>query len=239
MTDRHTTREVTIFNVFANVCSLPIKIDTIKKMAPPAPDIQCEVEGIGMIAFELVEMIDRNHANAFRKQLDTIQQLYDCHNNLPSAARKQFDKLYSNAMIYPDFDNKCTLRRRKRLIPKIIAHIVTLDPGFEGETSVNVRGCRIHVNISRGLSGGPFFDSVPAVSVSDPILSALTLKFQKKYTSRYPIHLLGYLDLSPTFPENTWRPRAEEYCKASIQKSPFERVWIFEYRENRIIFTYP
>ena len=84
MADRHKKREITIFEAFAKICDLPIRLDTIKKKNPPKPDIQCEVSGKGLLAFELVELIDRNFANMFGKQIDTKKELSEYHSKLPN-----------------------------------------------------------------------------------------------------------------------------------------------------------
>jgi hypothetical protein len=90
MVDRHAKREITIFKAFANSCRLPIRQDTIKKMEPLKPDIQCEVEGTGFVAFELVEIIDRNYANMFGKQRDTRGRFLEYHANKGSSLRLTF-----------------------------------------------------------------------------------------------------------------------------------------------------
>lgn len=114
MTDRHKKKEFAIFKAFAEICGLPIKLDSVDKKNPPEPDILCEVSGNGLLAFELVEIIDRDFANTLVKQIATQNELKKYLSILPNAVRVKFNKLYSNALISILFKNSCTLRKRKK-----------------------------------------------------------------------------------------------------------------------------
>ena len=242
MIDRHEKRETTAFEAFAKVCNLPFKVDSIEKNKPPKPDIQCEVTGNGLLAFELVEMIDRNFANMFGKQIETKKKLSRYHSNLTKEKRTRFDKLYSNAFIFPQFQNGCTLRQREILFPIIIDHLLTLEEHFEGNTFKNIHEYTNKlsgISISRGQFKGPLFDSAIAGSIGDPAVSAISSKFGKRYKSEHPVHLLGYIDLNPMFPEDIWIPAVDDFVKAFIQKCQFEKIWIFDFQKNEIKYTYP
>lgn len=242
MADRHKIKEITIFKAFAKVCDLPIRLDSIEKINFPHPDIQCEVSGTGPIAFELVEIIDRNFANTLGKQIATQKKLSEYHSDVPNEIRKPFDTMYSNALISIRFNNSCTLRQRIKLFPIIFDHLLTLDEQFDGDTFENTQECRdklFGISISRGRFNGPLFDSAAGGSIGDPTVSAIRSKFEKKYESKYPLHLLGYIDLNPMFSEDIWITSVKDFVKASIQKCQFEKVWIFDFRRNEIKFTYP
>ncbi len=242
MADRHKKREIAIFESFAKICDLPFRLDSIEKKNPPKPDIQCEVMGNGFIAFELVEIIDRNFANVFGKQIDTKKELSKFYSNLPCEKRIRFDKLYSNALIFPRFQNKCTLRQRVKLVPIIFDHLLTLNEQFEDDTFENTLEHRERlegISISRGGFNGPLFDVGFGGSIGDPTVSAINSKFEKRYESEHPLHLLGYIDLNPMFPVDIWFPSLENFVKVSMQKCQFEKVWVFDCRKNEIAFTYP
>ncbi len=65
----HAEREIKVFQAFADSCNLPIKIETIRKMDPPTPDIQCEIENIGMVSFELVEITEQDFEYSTHNEL--------------------------------------------------------------------------------------------------------------------------------------------------------------------------
>jgi hypothetical protein len=194
--------EITIFDAFAKACSLQIKLESVKKMAPPKPDIQCEAVGTKVMTFELVEIIDRNFANLSGKQDDTKEKLSEYYSNLAQHQKNQFDELYSNAMIFPEFENKSTLRQRQNIFPKIFNHLLSLGPEFEGETCKNYRdfkGNLKEISISRGKFKGPIFNLPFAGTINDPTISTLKKKFSKSYESDHQLHLLAYINLTPMF----------------------------------------
>jgi hypothetical protein len=55
-------RERDIFNGFIAVTGLPVASESIRSRPPPEPDILCDVAGEGLVAFELVELIDEDLA---------------------------------------------------------------------------------------------------------------------------------------------------------------------------------
>lgn len=241
MADKHEKTEIAIFKAFAKSCDLTIKPESIRKMAPPKPDIQCEASGIGMISFELVRIIDRNFANLLEKQYDTKKGFSEYYSNLPQDQRDLFDELYPNAMIFPQFENKSTLRQRQKIFPKMFNYLLSLEPEAEGETCKNhpeFKNILEGISISRGRFRGPLFDLPFGGAIGDPTISIIRGKFQKTYESDYPLHLLAYIDLTPRFPDEIWLNALEGFIQAPLKSSQFEKVWIFDYEKNTIKFEY-
>jgi len=242
MADRHEKREITIFKAFAKVSGLQISIDSINKKAPPEPDIQCNVKGLGFLSFELVEIIDRNYANLHGKNYSTGRKLREYYSSLPQDLKDKFDRLYSNGMIFPHFENASTLRQRIKLFPKIFACLLSLDPQFDGVACQDVpefKGKLKGINVSRGIFKGPIFDQPFAGSIGDPTIMRLNSKFQKKYQKNNALHLLAYIDLNPMFPDDVWLNGTKDFVRKSLRTSQFERVWIFDFQQSAIKFVYP
>jgi len=61
--------ELEVFGRFLELSGLPIDPTSVEKRLPPEPDILCRHETEGIVAFELVEMCDRNLAK-FTAQAD-------------------------------------------------------------------------------------------------------------------------------------------------------------------------
>ena len=55
-------RELEVFHEFAHRCGLSIVSGSIENREPPQPDIYCEIEGEGPMAFELAEFADEDLA---------------------------------------------------------------------------------------------------------------------------------------------------------------------------------
>lgn len=242
MTDRQEKREIIIFKAFAKCCGLPIRIGSIKKMSPPKPDIQCEVEGTGFLSFELVEIIDQNFANMVGKQIDTKKQLNEFYGNFPEDQRERFANLYHNALIFPRFRNTCTLRQRKQLFPRIFDHLKSLDPNFQGDTleyDTDLKDKLTGISISRGQLNGPIFDCVPGGWIGEPTKKIIKGKFGKTYQTDFPLHLLSYIDLNPMFPDETWLDDLKDFIQAFLKSSQFEKIWIFDVHKNNVKLQYP
>jgi len=239
MAERNETHELNTFKAFAKASGLPIRLDTIIKKNPPKPDIQCDVIGIGFLAFELVRIMDQKFANLCKKNKKTITELHTYLSDLSNVKKEIFNKLYSNALISINFLNACTFRQRKRIFPEIIDHLLTLDEQFKGTTFVDGKNLDLKdIRITRNRVANLRFRIDHADFFSDPIITALKSKFGKKYKTKYPIHLLAYIDITPMIPENIWLPSAEKLIQTSLQNSQFKKVWIFDIinGENKMIY---
>jgi len=51
-----------VFDQFWRVAGLRVVPDSVQNRKPPEPDILCEIEGEGLVAFELVRLIDQDLA---------------------------------------------------------------------------------------------------------------------------------------------------------------------------------
>lgn len=70
MTDTRekTERELRIFREFVQRSSLMVDPDSVKSCDPPRPDISCEICGLGVVHFELVEICDEALAETISRQ---------------------------------------------------------------------------------------------------------------------------------------------------------------------------
>lgn len=241
MVDKQSKYELTIFKSFASVCDLPIITKSIEKRDPPEPDVKCNVEGVGTIAFELTELIDRGFANMLGKQIETKTELDKYYNILENRVRQKFFGKYSDAIIFIHFENSLSLRQRKKLFPNIFKHLLSLNDSFEGNTldhDPKFKGKLKWITVSRGING-PIFDDVPVSTIGDPSVTSIKAKFLKKYPTKYPLHLLSFIDLNPMFPDHIWLPNASEYTRKNIKQSQFEKLWIFDFQKKEIKYNYP
>jgi hypothetical protein len=62
-------RERARFLAFAAVAGLPVVTGTTQSRPPPEPDILCEIQGRGLVAFELVDLIDSTLARTVARTL--------------------------------------------------------------------------------------------------------------------------------------------------------------------------
>lgn len=235
------TRELTIFSRFSEVSGLPIKPDSIEKRKPPEPDILCTIEGEGPVAFEMVEIIDKDLARRTYGQIKVHQLLEKAYDSLPPVVHETFKNKFHNALIYVTFYYTASLHIREKSIPMILSMLVETDTEFVGilhpptdsPLSITVK----YVSIGRGAFIGPCFDVAAVGSFADPTIERISTKFKKKYKTSYPVELLAYYELQPVLPESTWMPGVQEYVRQNLHDSLFRRVWIFDINRKAIIFS--
>ncbi|CAB1055350.1 hypothetical protein D1BOALGB6SA_83 [Olavius sp. associated proteobacterium Delta 1] len=233
--------ELRIFRSFAEVCELPIDVMTIEKREPPEPDILCKINDGGTITFELTELIDRGFANMIGKQNDTKTRLDNYYFDLPMDMKKDFDSLYSDAIIFINFNNSISMRQREMLFSNIFNNLLGLESGSEGnflKDDPQYRGKFRWITISRGVNG-PIFDTVPAMSIGDSTTSVIESKINKNYLTEYPLHLLAYIDLNPMLPDHIWLPKIEKFLANNLKNSDFEKAWIFDFHKKEIRCSFP
>ena len=236
MIDKQSKYELAIFKSFATVCALPIITKSIEKRDPPEPDVKCNVEGGGTIAFELTELIDRGFANMLGKQIDTKTELEKHYNLLENRERQKIFIKYSDAIIFIHFENSLSLRQRKQLFPNIFKHLLSLNDSFEGNTldhDPKFKGKLKWITVSRGVNG-PIFDDVPVSAIGDPTVTSIKAKFLKKYSTKYPLHLLSFIDLNPMFPDHIWLPSASEYTKKILNSLSLRNYGFLIFRRKKL-----
>lgn len=234
-------REIQIFNKFAEICPYKINLNSIKKKEPPEPDIFFKLENGLELSFELVECLDNPIAKTPSDQVSLKYLLDDEKNKLPLCKKMRFKRKYKNALIYITFNEKLTLTKRKRATPHLIDFLLNLDENQINKDEIKISGCPEikWFSISRGVYVGPMFRVGGFTPFGEPTLRKIKGKFNKKYQTKNKIDLLAYYALQPEIPKNHWLTETEDYVKENITNSPFNRVWIYSYTNNKILFLYP
>lgn len=239
--DPQSFKELIIFSHFSKVCGLPIRPASIEKRKPPEPDILCEIEGEGSVAFEMVELIDEDFARQTYSQIKIQQLLEKAYDSLQTDVHEFFKRKLHNAHIYVTFHSTSTSPIREKSILMILNTLVETDNEFEGiiqfPTDSPLSKTVKYINIGRGAFLGPCFDVAAAGSFGDPTFERIAAKFKKKYKTIHPIELLTYYELQPVLPEYRWLPGVQDYVRQNIHDSLFRRVWIFDLSKKAIIFS--
>jgi hypothetical protein len=235
--------EIRIFKHFAELCPYSINPASIIKQNPPALDILCQLSDGSYIAFELVESIDGSIAKSTYGPMK-IKSYFDDHlKSLPRYKKKKFKSKYKNAMINVAFNENHYYLSQRTTIKKIFSNLLNMTVSYESDLKLNFDknlNNKIHyISISRGDFVGPIFNIGSVTSFADPCKERIKNKFKKKYEIDSNIDLLVYYEIQPMLPEKNWLPPVEEFIKTSIDKSLFQRVWIYSVTEKKIIYTYP
>src|SRR5205085_1018306 len=193
MADRHDNKELPIFRLFASVCGLLIEPGSIEKRAPPEPDILCVVTGEGPVAFEMVELIDRQKiAKPTGDQYELMDHFRDGRKKLPAEARAVLEAHFGNAWVQARLRPDVSLRRRKQIADRIIDEMLKLDADFEGTFPMNegrMEVASVEVRRRDGIRGGPHFRVLAAASFNAIPLDKLAEQLAKSYCSLPPVEL--------------------------------------------------
>lgn len=231
--DRHKQKEEAVFAEFASICPLGIDLASIKKREPPQPDIFCETKE-GTLAFEMVELVDRDHiARPGANQLELMDSMLQARNNLPKEIRSAFGNAWVGVKFRPQ-----SIRKRNAVAKEVVNELTRIDSTFSGELTLmegDTRVATADVKRRDSIVDGPHF-RVLIAGHYDPIpRDALEQKFRKKYESDAPIDLLAYYDRQHA-PLDEQIDELIQFIKANIAKSSFGGVWIFNLFDRRICY---
>ena len=237
--DRHRSREIYIFQRFADTAGFVPDLASIEKRNPPEPDILYRVGGLQR-AFELVEIIDQDHAQRVWSQLKLKAKCENAFEALEPTRQGRIRERAGNALVHIVFDQAATFRAKKQAVDAIFGTLEVLDPAFVGELCYpddpSLPSAIRSLRVSRIDALGPFFDVDAVGALGDPTLEAIRNKCAKVYMTDYPVELLAYYELQPELPEAFWRPALESFL-ASAPAVPFRRIWIYDCCSNAIRFS--
>jgi hypothetical protein len=232
-------REIEIFKQFVEVSRLPIIDDSIKKMPEPYPDIECQDSSGNKLAFELVELLDKNFAVMFDWTVAGKDLLYSLYDVLPHDLKDALDKLYAHADIYFTFHEGVTKNKVKQQMTEVFRELLNFSADLtEVRTFSNKTVARLlkEISIFRSNVNGPMFSVNAVARMDDPTPEGLAQKFTKPYQINFPTELVAYIDRHPMFVESVWRPATEEFFEDNKQFGPFRKIWIIDLNKRSIEF---
>jgi len=230
--------ELKIFRSFVKHYPCKISMDSIKKREPPEPDIFCKLINGKKPTFELTQCLDKNIAKApndaitLKKKADLLIQ------ELPEKDRNKFIDKYSNAIITINFYNKCSLVKRKNLIPDLLKYLLEAPKTLNGEVISPINSKVLEdIDIKKCSINGPIIMVPPiAVFFADPSIKVIKDKFLSSYKTPYKIELLAYYSLQPEISIDHFLDDFIDYVEKNIAKTQFERVWLYSYTKDDIIY---
>jgi len=231
--------ELKTFKIFVKHYPYKISMNSIEKREPPEPDILCELINGKKIAFELVQCLDKKivktimDATTLKKQTDLLIQ------NLSEKDKNKFLNKYSNAIITINFDDKCSLIKRKSVIPDLLKFLLETPKTLNGEVISPINSKVLeNINIKKCSINGPIIMVPPSATFfADPSLKLIKNKFLRNYKTPYEIELVAYYSLQPEISINYFLGDFIDYVKKNIEKSQFERVWLYSYTKDTILYN--
>lgn len=233
--------ELEVFKRFVAEARIPILDDSVRCCSPPEPDIAClDVDGTPL-GFELTEVIDQKLARnlSFHTDFKTALTTY-FHVSLDEARRQALYTTLHNADVQVRLDRGLKKACISEVVFAIFERLMQCTPEDDGCLDATtlpsgVRGMRIW----RGRFRGPLFSVSGAQNVGDQTVRQVERKFSKQYGFCGDIELLVHSWTRPLLPDQAWLCQLVEFLESEFERSPFSRVWIFDYPNSTIRFRYP
>lgn len=115
--------EEIVFKLFAKAARkrrMKVVEGTIQRRDPPEPDILCDVEGVGPVAFELTECLEEELARNAADKVKLERLLSERYATLPSDAIAKIAASVGNALVYLVFRRGVTLHAKMKTVPGIL-----------------------------------------------------------------------------------------------------------------------
>ena len=225
-----------IFQLFVTVAHLPVIPDSIRSEPSPAPDILCEIQERGPVAFELVEIVTPSLVQEMEngKRLERAFKSA-CERHSQIAVR------FSDALIYVGFLKDISIRRRLSVVPEVVRELLQHSENPRGQIEVppKLRKVLAEISVTRGVSDGPSFSSREMTKRTEEIFRQIEKKCKKKYSSHHPIELLAYYISQPSPESFDWESEFHDYVIKILPWCPFERVWVYDHWSKAIKYPAP
>jgi hypothetical protein len=229
-------REQIIFQCFMEAAHLPVIPGSIRSEPPPAPDILCEIQGRGPVAFELVEIVtpalvqEKENGKRLEKAFKAA-----CERHSILVAR------FRDALIYVGYLEGITIEKRLSVVPEVVDALMQSSENSREYIEVphKLRKVLGEISVIRGVSDGPAFGVMEMTKRTEEIFAQIEKKCKKKYSSEYSIELLAHYTTQPSSNSFDWQAEFHDYLLKALSGSPFKRVWVYDQWSNVIKYVHP
>lgn len=239
MREDQAAAERAVFAEFARVSGLPILLDSVDSRDPPEPDILCDVEGEGPVAFELGEIVNESFEQVTGDGATIDARFRTLWDNLPSHDRDAVENcLGGPPAVLVGFREGVPTGKWRHVVPAIVGLLVAQAKASEGlhagEFDVwrtpGLRDLITDMIIRPASSGRPCLLDLEMVEIENRTQRLLASKFKKAYESDAPKELLAYFSSEPPPDEPEWMTETLAFIRDWIGLSAFRRVWVFNAR---------
>ena len=234
--DSKAERERKIFQLFAEAAHLPVIPGSIRSEPSPAPDILCEIQGRGPVAFELVEIV----TPALVREMGNGQKLKEAFEKA-CERHSEIEARFHDALIYVGFLTYISIQQRLSVVPEVVDALLLDSENSRGYIEVprKLRKVLAEISVTRGVSDGPAFGVMEMTERTEEIFRQIEKKCNKKYSSNHPIELLAYYISQPSSDSFNWQSGFHDYVLKNLSGCPFERVWVYDHWSKALKYVHP
>jgi hypothetical protein len=234
--------ERAIFERFAHDAHFIVRAQSITQ--PDPPDIVCEVEGLGRVAFELVQLDDGEELQRMGYLRRGPEFWADAAQALPPEALER----HRGAQINVEFDPKANQGQRRTALRAIATELCELPEGAEGTLFGKLPPGLLSAELKHfPMTEGPSILEVSAHSVKFEGLQCgpvgIHLDRIDKKIAQYPddwgvrAELLAYARWGMPFTDQMHE--APQFLASRFPGGIFARGWIYELTSRRIVARAP
>lgn len=238
--DSQTEHELVVFRHFAEVASLPVLPESIRKCDPPAPDIVCELISGETRAFELVEVCNPTNARFASSGHSLGLTLDRTFEGLQPSVRAAFKARFGPRPLCFYFRPDATMNRIRNLLPSLLSELIEMpevDNAFQGFSADPSSRVVERVRYAGKLKDpdGPNFSIGGFFDPETDVLGTISAKLVQDYVSDAPIDLLAHFGAF-AWSKNTGYHTLLSELLSQRGLGPFSRIWVLEWEGIGFVF---
>lgn len=232
-----------IFECFAHAAGLVVRPESITQ--PDPPDILCEIQGLGQVGFELVQLDDQGELQRMKYLGRGAEFWEEALQEMPHDALER----HRAAQINVAFDEQANQAQRRRAL-KLIADVLRKMPeGVEGALFTDMpEGLKsAELRCFRAITDGPLMREVSgfAVTFEPRRVAPVGIDFERiqskidRYADGWgmPAELLAYARWGMPFSDQMHE--ASRFIASRFPGGIFRRGWIYEVTSRRVVACAP
>ncbi|WP_211474919.1 hypothetical protein [Collimonas humicola] len=224
-----------IFALLASCAGLAVVPDSIRQNNPPAPDIECRIQGFGPLAIELLAL----DAPDTRKRLQNMDATSDAWKHAfetwPTTVQEKLREECNDVFMVLSISNDAGARDRKELMTSIQEQLFKKPTGFTGNLCQGVKVIR-----GDDITNGPQINAPSAGSWLMPQISKIEEKLTSKiYCTSAPLELFAYSTHDEVDAHVDSLSMIDECVRKHLQGSKFQRVRVFDAMFRQMKYSYP
>jgi hypothetical protein len=232
-----------IFEFLVPLTEMRVTANSIEQRAPPVPDIECEVEQLGNMAFELVAL-DADDTRTRLSNMNVTQESWGrALKARPEDEQEMLRADCENVFLALNVKEEAGRRERTNIMKEIQTRLLAKGPGFVGdllekdETFEGLIRARVH----RGnVSNGPRISAPSAGAWLAPQFDKIREKLvEKNYQTERPLELFAYAMHDEVDAHVNSLPMLRECVRRYLPGSRFRRVWVFNMHWRQLVYVYP
>jgi hypothetical protein len=236
-------KEIEVFLAFAKHHPAGLDVNTVRKVQPPKPDIECDrKDGTGTVAFEMVEIVDEGLYKDMASKGRLEEQFHRTYESLPVEVKEESWSRYEDTALLVRF-KKVPFHRANQIVGPLLSHLA--DSPLLRHTSIPLAPKAVRAVVEEiipfniGFPGPRFF--VDATEwVRDPLIDRLREKMEERsYRTPWPMELVAFYHRYIGPPDVSWLAPAVDYVRGKVNAAGFCAVWIYLHGTDRLLAQIP